>query len=74
VELVGFWTPEYLAEKVRKVRATGVPNLVLVVSRALAAGGGEEALEGTGARVVWFRGKVRAREVLEAAEEVAVVG
>jgi uncharacterized protein len=72
VELVGFWTPEYLAEKLRKLKAAKLPNLVLVVSEALAAAGGEEAIRDSGARVVWFRGKVRAGEVLKAAEAVAV--
>jgi predicted nuclease of restriction endonuclease-like RecB superfamily len=72
VELMGFWTPEYLETKLRKVRAAGLPNLVLVVFRGLAAGEGEAAVEGAGAEVVWFSGKARAREVLEAAERVAV--
>lgn len=74
VELVGFWTPEYLEGKLRKLRRAGIPNLVLVVSRKLAAGGGEEAVEeaasAAGGEVVWFSGKVRARPVLEAAERV----
>lgn len=73
VELVGFWTPEYLADKLRKVQAAGLPNLVLVVFRGLAAGEGEAAVEAAGAaEVVWFSRKARAREVLEAAERVAV--
>src|SRR5690606_5747195 len=68
VELVGFWTPEYLEEKLRKIRAAGLPNLVLVVFRGLAAGDGEAAVEASGAsEVVWFSRKARAREVLEAA-------
>jgi predicted nuclease of restriction endonuclease-like RecB superfamily len=40
IEIVGFWTPEYLAEKVRKLRAARLDNLVLVVYHALDAGGG----------------------------------
>ncbi len=45
VEIVGFWTPEYLEAKVRKIRAAGVENLILVVYDALdqgAAARGEE--------------------------------
>lgn len=38
VEIVGFWTPEYLAGKLDKVRRAGLGNLVLVVYRGLAAG------------------------------------
>ncbi len=72
VELMGFWTPEYLETKLRKVRAAGLPNLILVVFRKLATGGGEAAVEAAGAEVVWFSGKARAREVLDAAERVAL--
>lgn len=68
VEIMGFWTPEYLAEKVRKIEAAGLPNLVLVVYRGLAAGPVEAA---TGGPILWFARKPRIREVLEAAEDVA---
>lgn len=65
VEVVGFWTPEYLEEKLRKVADAGLRNLVLVVYRGLAAGA---AWEGTGAPVVWFTSRPRIGPVLEAAE------
>ena len=38
VELVGFWTPEYLTSKVAKVRAARVAPLVLVVSKSPVVG------------------------------------
>lgn len=73
VELVGFWTPEYLEEKVVKVREAGLENLVLVVSRRL--GEGADALEREGrGPVVWFTDRPSARPVLEAAERVARPG
>jgi predicted nuclease of restriction endonuclease-like RecB superfamily len=70
VELVGYWTPEYLAEKLRKVGESGLDNLVLVVSRRLGVGATAlaEASEGP---VVWFTDRPSARPVLEAAERVA---
>jgi uncharacterized protein len=70
VEVVGFWTPEYLAEKLRKIRAADARNLVLVVSRRLGAGAGdlEDASSGP---VVWFTDRPTASPVLEAAERVA---
>jgi uncharacterized protein len=76
VELVGFWTPEYLDEKLRKVQAAGLENLVLVVFRGLAAakgegGGLEEAFEALPGAVVWFAEKVRIGPVMEAVERVA---
>jgi uncharacterized protein len=74
VEIVGFWTPEYLDEKVRKVRAAGLDHLVLVVFRGLAASRDEEELEGLPGEVVWFRDRVRIGPVMEAVERVARVG
>ncbi len=48
VELVGFWTPEYLEAKARKVEAARLDNLVLVVYRGLAVGGGAGAASSRG--------------------------
>ena len=70
VEIVGFWTPDYLERKVRQVEGTGMENLILVVYRGLAAGEGrpepfEMAAPG---RVLWFANKPRIGPVLDAAE------
>lgn len=70
VEVVGFWTPTYLEEKLKKVRAAGLRNLVLVVYRGLAVGEAETALAGSGAEVLWFASKPQIGPVLEAAERV----
>lgn len=76
IELVGFWTPEYLAEKARKVRAAGLDHLILVVYRGLAVGPASAATEAltssvNAERVVWFAQKPRAAEVIIAAEHFA---
>jgi predicted nuclease of restriction endonuclease-like RecB superfamily len=74
VEIVGFWTPEYLEAKLRKVRESGLRNLVLVVFRGLAVGAGGPALERvgeSGVRVVWFTNRPRVKDVLDAAEGIA---
>lgn len=86
VEIVGFWAPEYLARKIRKVRAAGLDNLVLVVYGALGAGGddGDEGDSGAAAddendalerafpgRVLRFTRKPVIRHVMEAVERVA---
>lgn len=75
VELVGFWTPEYLEEKIRKVVAAGLENLILVVYRGLAAGeGGTDSLEAAApGRVLWFAKKPMIGPVLEAAEGVGAL-
>jgi uncharacterized protein len=76
VELVGFWTPEYLAEKLGKVKEAGLEHLILVIPRSLQGGeSGEGGLtqdtpSGAGA-VVWFTHRPSAGPVLDAADEVA---
>jgi uncharacterized protein len=76
IELVGFWTPDYLEEKARKVAASGLENLVLVVSRRLGIGAGAAAMDELAAvldphRVVWFTETPRAGEVMRAVERCA---
>ncbi len=71
VEIVGFWTREYLETKLRKVRAAGLEHLILVVYAALEAGEGE--LEATApGRVLRFVRKPQIGQVMEAVEAVAV--
>ena len=73
VEIVGFWTPEYLEEKVRKVIAARLDHLVLVVYRGLAVGAKLDELTASvgEARVVWFSGVPKAAEVVQAASRCA---
>lgn len=75
VELVGFWTPEYLATKLAKVREARAGQLVLVVPRRSGATGPEvaAALEALGDSVAWFTTSPRPGAVLEVAERVARV-
>lgn len=70
VEVVGFWTPEYLEAKLRKVEAARLDNLLLLVFRGLAAGADADALERL-AHVVWFTHTPRIAPVLEAADRLA---
>ena len=79
IELVGFWTIEYLEAKARKIAEARLHNLILVVYRGLAVGRTEAALERLTAtvgadRVVWFVNKPRAAEVVRAVERCAVRG
>ena len=73
IELVGFWTPEYLEAKARKIAAARLDHLILVVYRGLAVGSALDAL--TSAvdpdHVVWFAARPRAAEVMRAAERLA---
>jgi hypothetical protein len=72
VEILGFWTPEYLETKLRKVRAAGLENLILVVYRGLAAADVPSDIEAASAGpVLWFANRPRIGPVMEAAEQVA---
>ncbi len=76
IELVGFWTPEYLEAKARKIRSAGLEHLILVVYRGLAVGatGAAAATLATSVdteRTVWFADKPRAGEVMRVAERFA---
>ena len=75
VEIVGFWTPEYLEAKARKIATAGLGTLILVVYRGLAVGGGATALqESVGSeRIVWFTARPRAADVVKAAEQWAAL-
>jgi predicted nuclease of restriction endonuclease-like RecB superfamily len=71
VEIVGFWTPEYLATKLERLRQASVANLVLCIDEGRNVGQGDlpEA-----ARVVRYRRRVDARRVLELIEAAARSG
>ncbi len=83
VEIVGFWTPEYLEAKLDKIRRAGLDNLVLVVYRGLAAGADasstspdqgadpDDPAAGWPGHVLWFARKPRIGAVMEAVEQAA---
>ena len=74
VELVGFWTPEYLAKKVAKVRAAGDTPLVLVVAKALAVGDAGSAMHDVGGdRILWCGQHPRVGDVMRLVERTARV-
>jgi len=64
LEIVGFWTPEYLSRKIAKVRAARLDNLILAVSKRLALS--EAAAKELD--VLWFAGKLSASAVIERAD------
>ncbi len=71
VEIVGYWRPEYLRKKFALLRKAGRRDLVLAVSERLnLAGAGVDPGEFQD-RIVWFKGKLEPRAVLERVEAVA---
>jgi predicted nuclease of restriction endonuclease-like RecB superfamily len=65
LEIVGFWTPGYLAQKLERLRALDAPRLVVCVDRDRACAAEELP---AGARVVRFRRRIDPRDVLAALE------
>ncbi|MEO8182226.1 MAG: DUF790 family protein [Deltaproteobacteria bacterium] len=62
LEIVGFWTPEYLTEKLARLRQARLENFILCVDEQ------RNCAEGSlpsGARVIQYRRHVPARAVLE---------
>ncbi|WP_121821076.1 DUF790 family protein [Halostella salina] len=70
LEIVGFWTPEYLDEKLSKIRDADVDNLVVAVSERLDCA--EEDFGDTADRVLWFKSGIHVYDVVELVEEHAV--
>jgi len=62
LEIVGFWTPEYLTEKLERLRQARLPNVILCVDEQRNCSEGELP---PGARVIRYRRRVPAQPVLE---------
>uniref|UniRef100_UPI003EBAFA74 DUF790 family protein n=1 Tax=Halococcus sp. AFM35 TaxID=3421653 RepID=UPI003EBAFA74 len=70
LEIVGFWTPEYLDEKLAKIRQADVDNLLLAVSEELDCTS-EDIDLGT-ERLLWFKTGIHVYDVVDLAEKYAV--
>ncbi len=66
LEIVGFWTPDYLARKMAAYRAARIPNLIFCVDELRSCARGDLP---AGARIVRFRRRVRAGDVLAVLED-----
>ncbi|QQS49075.1 MAG: DUF790 family protein [Acidobacteriota bacterium] len=67
LEIVGFWTPEYLNRKIEKVREAKLDNLILAVSKKLALSDDvAEELD-----VLWFKGRLPVQKVIERADLIS---
>jgi predicted nuclease of restriction endonuclease-like RecB superfamily len=63
VEIVGFWTAEYLAAKLERLRAARIPNLVLCIDEERNVGPSDLP---SAVRVVRYRRRVDPRAVISA--------
>ena len=65
LEVVGFWTPEYVARKLALLRTAGLPNLILCIDETRNCAAAELP---PSSRVVPFRRRIDATTVLSAIE------
>jgi len=69
LEIMGFWTPEYLSEKLAKIREVDADNLVVAVSERLDCSAND--FEGMDDRVLWFKSGIHVYDLVELAEDYA---
>ncbi len=69
LEIVGFWTPEYLDEKLAKIRKADLDHLLVAVSERLECSADD--FEENEDRVLWFKSGIHVYDVVELAEEYA---
>jgi predicted nuclease of restriction endonuclease-like RecB superfamily len=70
LEIVGFWTPEYLDAKLEKIQQVEADNLVLAVSERLDCA--SEEFGSAADRVLWFKTGIHVYDLVEIAEQFAV--
>jgi predicted nuclease of restriction endonuclease-like RecB superfamily len=70
LEIVGFWTPEYLDEKLTKIRDADLDHLLVAVSERLECSA--EDFEGASDHLLWFKSGIHVYDVVELAEAHAI--
>lgn len=71
LEIVGFWTPEYLDEKLSKIQQADLDHLILAVSERLACSADD--FESASDRVLWFKSGIHVYDIVDLAEDHALV-
>jgi predicted nuclease of restriction endonuclease-like RecB superfamily len=67
LEIIGFWTPEYLAEKLRRFRAAGLERVILCIDARRRCS--EDDLPAT-AKIVRYQRRIDPRDVLAMLQEL----
>jgi predicted nuclease of restriction endonuclease-like RecB superfamily len=70
LEIMGFWTPEYLEKKLGKVRQSDADNLVIAISERLDCT--SEDIDLAAERLLWFKTGIHVYDVVDLAEKYAV--
>ena len=71
LEIVGYWRPEYLKRKLEKLRRSNRFDIVIAISSRLNLGEDIKKLAGLEANIIWFKGVLEPKEVLEVAERLS---
>ena len=69
LEIVGFWTPEYLNEKLAKIREADLDHLLVAVSERLECSADDFGESED--QVLWFKSGIHVYDVVELAEAYA---
>jgi len=67
LEIVGFWTPTYLRDKLQRLRAAGAPSMILCIDGAFNCT--DEPLAGLGP-VIRYKRRIDVEQVIAAVEEM----
>ncbi len=68
LEIVGFWTPQYLTRKLAKVQKLALPNMIIAIPAALNC-----ARDTFSGEVIHFKGSLLLKDLLPSLERVACV-
>ena len=71
MEIVGFWTPDYLQKKLWKLKRAAMPNMIIAVSDQLNCS--TEDFRDILGEVLFFKTRIKPKEVLEKVEVCAIV-
>ena len=71
LEIVGYWRPEYLRKKFALLRRAGRNDIILAVSERLNLDAAGVDTRDFAERIVWFKGKLDPKAVLERVEAIA---
>ena len=71
MEIVGFWTPDYLQKKLWKLKRAAMPNMIMVVSDQLNCS--TEDFRDIPGEMLFFKTRIKPRDVLDKVEACAIV-
>ena len=71
MEIVGFWTPDYLQKKLWKLKRAAMPNMIIAVSDQLNCS--TEDFRDIPGEVLFFKTRIKPKDVLEKVEACAIV-